>query len=286
MNIPPFLENLLLSNEAVFKIASLGLSGQNFITVPKGKSAIILEIDIQPYCNLISNEFKKLFFNEAGLLSSIGTQINKRRFYQLQIINDAYCSHITYAENFSITPVIMNDQSDASSLRHAAEYRFDGKKEEIFIYTDRGMYFNFLYPYLDNEGIISPGIGITYTTPIPANFLPIEQNLPQSPVTFNNNTFQDWVAAITSNPLGSLRTYAPTNRNTANPVLLPLSEYFKLAAENTGFATNAYISIKQPQTSGDQITFEDLFYLPMVNVKYALLNKRPDDYGIVAPKRQ
>lgn len=286
MNIPPFLENLLLSNEAVFKIASLGLSGQNFVAVPKGKTAIILEIDIQPYLNAITNDIYTALNGQNGNWMNACGEIASRRVYQLQIINDNYCSHISYAENFSIIPATSAPGTE-NPLSATAEFRFDGKKESVFIYTDRGMYFNFLYPYLNQgEGVLSPGMSIAYATPTAGNFLPVEQNLPQTPVSFNGTNFQNWVVAVTSNPLGSIRTYAPTNRNTANPVLLPLSEYFKLAAENTGFVADPYISIKQPQSSGDPINFTDLYVLPLVNVKYALLNKRPDDYGIVAPRKK
>lgn len=286
MNIPPFLENLLLSNEAVFKIASLGLSGQNFVSVPKGKTAIILEIDIQPYLNLISNEIIEALNGQNGIWNNTCEQIASRRFYQLQIINDNYCSHISYAENFSIVPAV-TAPGTGTPITSSAEYRFDGKKESVFIYTDRGMYFNFLYPYLlREEGVPSPGMSISYATPTTGNFLPVEQNLPKTPVTFNGTNFQEWVIAVISNPLGSIRTYSPTNRNTANPITLPLSEYFKLAAENTGFVPDPYISIKLPQLSGDSLNFTDLYFLPLVNVKYALLNKRPDDYGIVAPRRK
>lgn len=286
MNIPPYLERLLLSNEAVFKNASLGLSGQNFVSVPKGKTAVILEIDVQPFCNLINAQ--ELFQGDFVLLSDALAASLKRYMFQIQIINDCYSTHLNYNNEFSFTPVTV-DIGERQGIYSAVQMNFAGKKDELFIYTDRGMYFNFLYPYLEAQTYVAAtGLSISYDPPTSANFIPVEQNLPKEPVTFNGSNFQNWVKVVLSNPIGnSTRFYSPTNRNTTVPIELQnaLSEYFRLAATNDGYNPNPAISIAMPVGSGEQINFYNLPQLPLMNVKYALLNKRPADYGITAPTK-
>ncbi|NBV14848.1 MAG: hypothetical protein EBS07_12405, partial [Sphingobacteriia bacterium] len=71
----------------------------------------------------------------------------------------------------------------------------------------------------------------------------------------------------------------PVNHQT-NPAFsteFPQMEYLHF------FNRDNYSTIRQPVPSGIDIKFHDLMTLPMINVKYALLNKRPDDYGITKP---
>lgn len=271
MNIPPFLEKLLLSNEAVFKNASLGLSGQNFIPVPKGKTAVILEINIQAFCNTGSMFFEGSSYEYIDWYN----EIVQRKMWQLQIINDLYNSYYSFQNNFSITPFY---NSTSQAVYASAQIQFTGFKEDVFIYTDRGLYFNIIYPFQPEN---SSGISVSYAQPN-GNFLPIEQNLPPKNTTFYKSNFIEWVAGILAN--GSTEVYAPTNRNTATPFLLPLKEYFRLDAENT-VNPSPLTSIKQPINTGDTYSYKDLFTLPLINIKYALLNKRPSDYGLTLPTK-
>ena len=276
MNVPPFLENLLLSNEAVFKVATLGLSGQNFIPVPEGKTAVILEIDIQPFFNYVNSNYLQNW--EDGVFpGNLFAELIRRMMFQLQIINDSYNTNLSYHNDFAID--WHEPQGGNSSL--TVNLKFTGRKDSVFIYTDKGLYFNLIYPYLNN-GAITTGISIAYTTPNLA-FSPVEQNLPEKPITFYKSNFQDFVAGVNTNAQPG-PVYSPINRNTIAPFLLPLNEFFKLQAENTGFAPTSGVSIEIPVNSGEEILFSAFFQLPVINIKYALINKRAADYGLTKGK--
>jgi hypothetical protein len=276
MNIPPILEQLLLSNEAVFKNASLGISGQNMVFCPPGKTIVLLEVSIEPFINQIAPAFLEFLtdgYNDSNT-QTIYRQAIRRIHYQLQIINDSYSTYINLADKLSIS----NSQpSGTNTFAMFANLEFTGKREELFIYADRSVYFNLLYPYHGRaEGNI-PGIVPYFTTPN-LGFLPKIQVLPKTPTTFYNNTSQDYVVRTEIGITGSENFYSVNHQtNPSYGVELPQMEYmrfFNLLAENT---------IQQPVLSGADMHFHDLLTVPFINVKYALLNKRAEDYGIVKP---
>lgn len=278
MNIPPILERLLLSNEAVFKNASLGMSGQNMIYVPPGKSAVLLEVSIEPFINTVTNRFLDLLTNgtvSEGIndFSACYRQAIQRCHYQLQIINDNYSTYINLNDKLLLnvlgSPSLITTSSNLS-------IEFTGKREELFIYADRSMYFNIIYPFkLGEEGPDSTGLIPSFGVPS-VTFSPKIQTLPDSPITFNKNTLEDFVSNVeVSSPAGD--RYYPVNMQT-QAANLPQMEYLRLINienENT---------IQQPLASGTVLQWHDLFTIPFINVKYVLLNKRPADYGIVEPK--
>jgi len=280
MNIPPFLERLLLSNEAVFKNASLGLSGQNMVFVPTGKSAVLLEVSIEPFVNSINPKLAELL--QIGYISDNDTtsyqSALQRLHYQLQIINDKYATYINLADCFEIQNTQLETEPNFPKISQVINLKFLGKREPLFIYTDRSMYFNFLYPFkLEEIGANTSGITPDYTTP-DVGFLPKIQNLPDTPITFNKNTNQDYlVNAEINSP--TLDHYYSVNHQT-NPAYAtedPQMEYLRFPAGAN------QTSIRQPVASGTTYSFHDLMQIPFINVKYALLNKRPDDYGITKP---
>lgn len=284
MNIPPLLEKLLLSNEAVFKNASLGLSGQNMVFVPAGKTAVILEVSIEPFINTVTQKFMDWLTNGTGF-SGLGNEFSleyrqalRRLHYQLQIINDKYQTYINLNDALSLNVQRDNVVSPASTYTNAS-ILFTGKREQLFIYTDRSLYFNIIYPYkVGEEGPDNPGINSIYDTP-DQGFLPKIQNLPQTPTTFYKNTFQDYVVKSTIYSSGLDNYYPVNHQSSAAYPEQPQMEYlrfFNIINENT---------IQQPVASGNDLLFHDLFTIPFINVKYALLNKRPDDYGITMPTK-
>jgi len=274
MNIPPFLEKLLLSNEAVFKNASLGLSGQNFIPVPKGKTAVILEINIEPFFNCISEDVNKIFDLGSAELDpqTAWDFIKERLFFQLQIINDNYQTYFNFQNDFDID--LTQDSQGAPKLFYL-KTKFKGWKEEVFIYTDRGLYFNFIYPHQDFNN--KTGIIIDWGNPL-NDFLPTEQNLPPQPTTFYKSANLNFAKYVYTNN-NPQSYYSPTNRN-VNGLVKPLKEFFQIQADFLGSIKN---SIIQPQVSLDETEFQDLLRLPFLNIKYALINKRASDYGLTVP---
>jgi hypothetical protein len=277
MNIPPILEQLLLSNEAVFKNASLGISGQNMVFCPPGKTIVLLEVSIEPFINQIQPTFLELLadgYNDSNTQAIYRLAIS-RIHYQLQIINDSYSTYINLADKLSISNSKPSTGPNAFAM--FANLEFTGKREELFIYADRSVYFNLLYPYNGNvEGNI-PGIVPYFTTP-DVGFLPKIQVLPKSPTTFYNNTQEDYVVRTEIGITGSENYYSVNHQtNPSYGVELPQMEYmrfFNYTPENT---------IQQPVPSGTNMNWHDLLTVPFINVKYALLNKRAEDYGIVRP---
>lgn len=273
MNIPPILERLLLSNEAVFKNATLGLSGQNMVFVPPGKTAVLLEFSIEPFINTAGVAIRDLYENGSQAIFNDVWQILKQRLcYQLQIINDNYATYFSFHDCFSIVNTITGPTDNQADLNLS----FSGKREELFIYTDRSIYFNFIYPFVTPEiGADNPGLSVNYGTP-DVDFLAKIQDLPETPTAFKNNAFQKFVTRIILLSTG-LDSYLPVNNQT-NGATYDQQEYLRF------FCTSAPTSIEQPRPTSDDLTFGDLFKLPLLNVKYALINKKASDYGITPGK--
>jgi hypothetical protein len=254
MNIPPILERLLLSNEAVFKNATLGLTGENMVYVPPGKTAVLLEFSVEPFVNAISSGVLEMFQLGAGPDGYIEQfqDLKKRLCYQLQIINDNYATYFSFHDAFKITKNTISPATNESVV----ELVFNGKREELFIYTDRSMYFNFLYPYKVPEiGTDNTGITPNYDTP-DNKFLPKIQQLPKKPVTFYENNFIDFLAYATINS-PALDAYFPVNWQTQT-TSYPQMEYLRF------FANIKESSIMQPEATGNTLLFEDLFTLPLL----------------------
>ncbi|MFN7913541.1 MAG: hypothetical protein ACK5QC_17095 [Bacteroidota bacterium] len=280
MNIPPLLEKLLLSNEAVFKNASLGLSGQNMVFVPAGKTAVILEVSIEPFCNAITTGAMAIFEKGSnGNTESVWSAFIRRVHYQLQIINDKYQTYINLNDSLSasVVPFMGNGGIPTSGIYGTLS--FSGKREDLFIYTDRSLYFNLIYPYkIQEEGPDTPGFSPTYDTP--ANgFLPKIQNIPPSPTTFYKNNFQDYVVYYDVISTGTDNYYPVNHQSSALYPENPQMEYLRF------FNGVNETTVQIPVASKSELLFHDLFSIPFINVKYALLNKRPDDYGITMPTK-
>ena len=283
MNIPPILEQLLLSNEAVFKNATLGISGQNMVYCPPGKSIVLLEVSIEPFINQVGTAFMQFLTNGIGISGSGDSPSYRlalrRMHYQLQIINDTYSTYINLADKLGLN-VTQAPSIDPAADRYdsRAYLEFTGKREELFIYADRSMYFNMLYPFktLDEGGVV-PGIKPSYTFPN-VGFSPKIQNLPKQPTTFYKNTNEDYV--VQSEIYGSgFDNYYSVNHQTAPSYGPELNQMEYLRFFNKENAN----TIQQPVPSGSELQFHDLFTIPFINVKFALLNKRPEDYGITRP---
>jgi len=283
MNIPPILEQLLLSNEAVFKNATLGISGQNMVFCPPGKSIVLLEVSIEPFINQVSAVFMQFLSNgvgEEGSGNDPSYRLALRRIhYQLQIINDSYSTYINLADQLSLNSYEIQGATGGSDrYRSAPSLSFTGKREELFIYSDRSVYFNLLYPFktLDEGGLV-PGIKPTYTTPN-VGFSPKIQNLPKQPTTFYKNTNEDYVVQSEIYSSG-FDNYYSVNHQTAPAFGPELNQMEYLRFFNKENAN----TIQQPVPSGNELLFHDLLSVPFINVKFALLNKRPEDYGITRP---
>jgi hypothetical protein len=259
------------------------MSGENMVYVPPGKTAVILEFSIEPFVNDISVEAEKLFnagVNTDNNYEDVFTLLKERLSFQMQIINDAYATYFSFHDSFSI----QNNVTGPGETNGSVTLNFAGKREELFIYTDRSMYFNFVYPYFQAEGQPAvPNFAINYSTDPSVGFSPLIQNLPSQPITFNKASSGDFVVWVYN---GSFENYFPVLQQFGSTISSPgaASEYLHFYYGNNIGQSFAYNSIAQPRASDDGMLFQNFFQIPLINVKYALINKRASDYGIIAPK--
>ena len=269
MNITPVLERLLLSNEAEFKIATLGLNGGNTLVCPNGKSLVILEVCIQPFANYYDSENEILFETGQSRIAykEIYLTWYNRQMYQMQIVNDKYNQHLTFTNAFK-TAQLQNFNSAT------IEIEFFEKREALFIYADRSMYFNFFFYDPDNNGI-------QYTQDtFSSSFQTRIQNEPNYPITNLNNP-NTWNYETYENSSKTLAYYPQTKEQTfsAIPPAAPgQSEGFRLVND-----FNPQDTVYDGNNAAGQFPFtgRHTFIMPAFNVKYALINKRPTDKGIL-----
>ncbi|NCX93619.1 MAG: hypothetical protein EBX40_02965 [Gammaproteobacteria bacterium] len=272
MNITPVLEKLLLSNEAEFKIATLGLNGGNTLVCPNGKSLVILEVCIQPFANYYDDENNILFtegVSRPNYKLMYELYWSKRQMYQMQICNDKYNQHLTFTNAFKTAQSIAPDPTLAT-----IEIQFFEKREALFIYADRSMYFNFFFYDPENNGI-------QYTQdPFSSSFQTRIQNEPNYPITNLNNP-NTWNYETYENSTKTLAYYPQTKEQTfsAIPPAAPgQSEGFRLVND-----VNPQDTVYDGNNAPGQFSFtaRHTFIMPAFNVKYALINKRPTDKGIL-----
>jgi len=293
MNIPPILERLLLSNEAVFKNASLGYNGLNLLYVPPGKTAVILGYEINAFCNV---QVKNTIWNYG---SSTGQDTNpayQTRFnsfwpsiaahclYQMQIVNDNYFTAFTHSPNFSVNPYFEKNGNDTIDFTHLSA-NFTEKKEDLFIYVDRSIYFQTVFQSFEDFIPYCGFYNVTFQTNI--------QNIPGIPITFKDSpTSSNFYSYAAASGLTSSENYNPTGKaqidqTLYNSYILPNGEQEYLRFGTNGSAANLqnpFPTMPTPPATPDTVQPQTVFVMPTINVQYALINKRASDYGITTPK--
>jgi hypothetical protein len=279
MQIPPYLERLLLTNEAEFRNATLGLNGGNMLFCPTGKSLIILELTIQPFVNtayLAESTIFGLF--DLGWTTTDFTNFyqkySTRKIFQIQMINDKYNQYLSFTNTFKIKPLV--DEPNNQCIA-GIEIEFSEKRESLFIYADRSLYFNFLYYNTDGNTVqfASENYATSYRETIQAQS-PFPITPENSGAMDNLHTFENSAKDL---------AYFPLQKNQTPSAIYPpaapgQSEGFRIITSN-----NPLDSITIEQTNVANISLDRIlsYQLPLLNIKYALVNKRPADYGLVKP---
>jgi hypothetical protein len=277
MQIPPFLERLLLTNEAEFRNATLGLNGGNLLQCPVGKSLIILEMSIQPFVNVYNSDVNQVFIDGWAKqdYDDFFREYSRRKIFQVQLINDKYNQYFSFTDAFKMTPLYI--AGDIQHVGIGCELEFLEKRESLYIYADRSLYFNFLYYVSDSNTIqfVSEVYGTSYKQSIQAQSpFPIT---PENSISMTNlHTFENSTKSLAYFPLKKEQTpslvYTPSAPGQ--------SEGFRLVT-----AGNPDQSINITQVNQGNIALDRIltYQLPLINVKYALVNKRPSDYGLIKP---
>lgn len=279
MNIPPILERLLLSNEAVFKNASLGMNSLNMIYVPEGKTAVILGYEINAFCNAyVKGAIWNEGIDDTVIYSSIFSTINQHINYQMQIVNDSYFTAFTHSPNFSLVPI-------TAQFHPSINLSFNSKSEDLFIYVDRSTYFQLVFQDFETFIPYYGFFNVSFQTNI--------QNISGVPITYKgspvNTNYYSYSAAA---GIGVAEQYNPTAKGQIDPALyasynLPNGEQeYMRYGTNTAAAglQDPFSAMPAPPATPDPVTAANMFVMPTINVQYALINKRASDYGIVAPK--
>jgi len=287
MVLGPITENLLLSNQAQFKCTTLGLNGLSMIEVPKGKAVILLEISLEPFINAPQELFspqawEQLLINNKGftpLLPDIWNGIKQRLCFQLQMVNDKYNEFLTFQNPFSIESAGYAGD-EALQAGTVINTHLVKQKEDVFIYLDRSIYFNFIYYDTITDGLVYDVD--TYQN----NFASLLQTLPPTPVTPNQS---GTILNSTHFQNKSDLAYYPLRKAQTKPVPTSPpgeSEGLRFRNDNKFSSITPFDSATVPQTE-TALDFKDLMILPKINCKYILVNLSPETDGLFKmPKRK
>jgi len=287
MNIPPFLEKLLLSNEATWKSATLGLNSMNCLKIPEGKTAVILGYELNPFCNAYLGELIAPIWEE-GYTEQITYQefftiLVQRLLFQVQILNDKYFTAFTHFPEFTTTGLRKHNGTPVYPL---IELNFKRQGSECFIYIDRSIYFQFVFQ-IQNDFI-------PYYATFLNSFTPVTQSVPTQPISFygsstNQNFYSYTVTPGIFNSQGNAsEQYNPLLKSQGNQAdytgyLLSdgEQEFLRFGTNNSGTGLlSPYPAMPNYGNTPDPITPGMNFNMPTINIQYVLINKRSSDTGI------
>jgi hypothetical protein len=140
------LEKLILNGEAVMKTASIGYGALQALDISKGKSAIITEICIQPFANIITDDNRFAdFFTLINFVNQNLNGISKRLTYQLLMYNSRGINNRwTIRNDFNIVMSNVNEVDQTNPT-----YKFNEKKIDTYVLIDQLTWFYFLFPTYD-----------------------------------------------------------------------------------------------------------------------------------------
>jgi len=273
--ITPILEKLLLSGEAVFKTASLGYNGLFCLELPPQKTAIITQINIEPFLNvvtpgsLIETYFEDL--TEAGLTNATNVEVLTRIEYQLRIYsNDGRVNQSFNLRNpvqMQWVPGKMDLGSGENTLSMRVHPLMTPRKLDTFFYIEAKTYFFLAYW----DFIASfPALQVSDYATVFNNITPFP-GLPFGPTNTSLLALEALVLPFPEGysyvPLGLVDTNTTYN-NITNTVQKPVQQDVS--------------TILLPVVAGPAVALApgQLPSLPLVNVSYIEINRRSGTHGI------
>lgn len=262
------LEKMVLDGNAVFRVASIGMAGLSAMVLPKGKSAVITDITIQPFANIITDDQRfaaKETFREP--YDQNLTDILKRTMFQLLMYNSrGIQNRWTLKSEYQI-----NSVSDTVALVPAKTnptITFKEKKIDCYVLIEELTWFYFLFPDF------TPLQTILQTQPL-GNYFSNVNNFPQAP--FGWDPANSDVQFFAQNP--GPQFYSPLGLdNSFNPPspVPNASTTFNLL--NNG--PDSPLVMPGPDPA---ILFESYMLpsMPIMNISYVEINKRTTTSGIV-----
>ena len=259
------LEKLILDGQAVMKIANIGYGALQALSLAKGKSAIITEICIQPFANIITDDGR---FADPNTFQRTSVQdfreLSKRLTYQLLMYNSRGTNNRwTLRADLELQMVFNQTAADVETN---PVFKFVEKKIDTYVLIEQLTWFYFLFP---TYGDFDPQYN---QAPLNSIFQNINQ-FPPAPFGFGVQETIEFYANLPGpvfySPLG-LDDDINIGTNT-NPVL--------------NFQNSSQDSTLVLPTPNGTIGFSNLTGVtdpsfPVLNVTYYEINKRTTTSGI------
>jgi len=261
------LEKLILAGDAQMKTATIGYGSLLALDIAKGKSAIITEICIQPFANIIADD--KRFGDPASFYNPFNQDLSlilKRATYQLLMYNSRginnrwtlrneiglYCNENPIDQNVKVTNPVL---------------KFKEKKIDTYVLIEQLTWFYFLFPTYD---VFDPQFN---QAPLDSIFQNVNE-FPPAPFGFGTQETLEFYANLPGptfySPLG-LQDDINIGTN-STPVL-----NFQNSSGDSSLV------LPTPNGSPGFTTIESFWdpSFPILNITYYEINKRTTTSGIV-----
>jgi len=261
------LEKMVLDGNAVFRVASIGMAGLSAMVLPKGKSAVITDITIQPFANVITDD-ERFASNETFRRPTDQnlTEILKRTMFQLLMYNSrGVQNRWTFKSEYQLNSVT---DPVTAAFETSPTVTFAEKKIECYVLVEELTWFYFLFP--DFTGVQT----ILQTQPL-GNYFSNVNNFPQAP--FGWDPANSDVQFFAQNP--GPQFYSPLGLdNSFNPPSPVPNASTTLNLLNSGPDSPLVMPGPDPAIN---FTSSMLPSMPIMNISYVEINKRTTTSGIV-----
>jgi len=287
--ITPLLEKYILSGQAVFKNTSIGENGLLALEIPRGSTAIITKIICEPFLNLWQNpdvppigdynDYLISLLTSATDMPNLATELLARCEYNLKVYSESGKVKINYNLRQEIE-VNFLEKRNINNVDHfyfpAVTPKYKVRELDCFILANETIFFMYTFPTFNRAGtgvtafVDDFGISFNNTTPIP-----LSPNGP-SPVTPEMRLY-----ALGG---GSTEAYMPMGISNTELFIIPgpplTNEIYR------GEDPTSEFRLPTPTATQDQITPNQNYSLPLLNVEYVLINSglgsifNPGDEGI------
>lgn len=287
MQIPPIIERLLLSNEATLEMKSIGFSNLAYLTIPDGKTAVLLELEIQPFANIdpagmppgtnliqffTNLQTNPLTQNDWG---SVGSSVSNRTNYQLKLSSSKINQQITIVGDFEFQPEQYRLTNNTATFFTALIPKFRAIRHETFLLIDEPIYLDIIFA--NNGRDASRYDGDVFNN----NFKPKDN--PPGPTPDTSYKSIDQINPTNLNTPVTNYGYFPQGKGqTVTAAATPPSDGIRWS--QAGKESGLYMP-ENALNSGAPFTNAILYpgfwkFFPVVNVKYALINKKTSTYGL------
>lgn len=266
--ITPLLEKYILEGKAVFKNTSIGENGLLALQIPRGSTAIITKIIIEPFLNIWEinnidnlNNYLTRKENNGPIHQVLNEDLLKRLEYNLKV----YAESGKVKINFNLRQEIEVNYYPVTNVAAGANFiympvvkpKYNVRELDCFILANETIFFMYSFPDWVN-GTVAGNVDTFANSFVPTTPVPLSPNGPDT---------------ITP----ELPYYYPGG--------LTPEVYFPMGIDQTVFLgqpeTNEIYRGDTPQSEmrlplgiglGGSITEQQNYSLPLLNIEYVLIN--------------